>query len=76
MDGRRVKKVVREAVFAHDRGESTFAAGLDVDPSARVSMSNLRGAMDELISAVESVGWKCTVVESSVFAVEMVFIRL
>lgn len=76
MQRRRVNKVVTEAVFAHDRGDPTFEAGIDIDPRARVPARSLRGAVGELIVAVEAVGWKCTAVESFAFSVEMVFVRL
>ncbi|MEU6374337.1 hypothetical protein [Streptomyces sp. NPDC046909] len=73
---RRVNQVVTEAVFAHDRGDPTFEAAIDMDPRARVPAPGLRGAVAELIAAVEAVGWKCTAVESFASSVEMAFLRL
>lgn len=76
MQRRRVNRVVYEAVTAYERGRSTFEAGIDIDPRARVPAGSLRGAVGELIAAVEAVGWKCTAVESFSSSVEMVFVRL
>ncbi len=75
MKRRHVNKVVSDARFALNRGDFTFEAVIDINTRANPSMRKIRGAVDELVSAIEAVGWQCVGVRPFLASVEMQFVR-
>ncbi|MFD8383893.1 hypothetical protein ACFV2X_36170 [Streptomyces sp. NPDC059679] len=75
MKRRHVNRVVSDARFAFNRGDFTFEAVIDINPRANPSMRKIRGAVDELVSAIEAVGWQCVGVQPFLASVEMQFVR-